>query len=117
MITKAFNKLDADHSGVLEVNDVKHFYNAKDHPDVKSGKKTEDEILIDFLETFDVHRSMSSGDANSKAGDGKVTLNEFMDYYSNVSASIDDDQYFQLMITNAWNLDDKKYGKAWAGEN
>ena len=40
-----------------------------------------------------------------------------MDYYSNVSASIDDDQYFQLMITNAWNLDDKKYGKAWAGEN
>ena len=46
---------------------------------------------------------MSSGDENSKAGDGKVTLmghlyggtlNEFMDYYSNVSASIDDDQYF-----------------------
>ena len=60
---------------------------------------------------------MSSGDDLSKAADGKVTLNEFMDYYSNVSASIDDDQYFQLMITNAWNLDDKKYGKAWAGEN
>jgi len=34
---------------------------------------------------------MSSGDENSKAGDGKVTLNEFCDYYSNVSASIDDD--------------------------
>jgi len=60
---------------------------------------------------------MSAGDSKSKANDGIVTLNEFMDYYSNVSASIDDDQYFQLMITNAWNLDDKKYGKAWAGEN
>jgi hypothetical protein len=60
---------------------------------------------------------MSSGDELSKAGDGKVTLNEFMDYYSNVSASIDDDQYFQLMITNAWNLDDKKSKTAWKGEN
>jgi len=62
LVTKAFNKLDADKSGTLEVNDVKQFYNAKNHPDVKSGKKTEDEILLDFLETFDVHRSMSSGD-------------------------------------------------------
>ena len=60
---------------------------------------------------------MSSGDEASKAGDGKVTLNEFCDYYSNVSASIDDDEYFKLMITNAWNLDNKKSGKAWAGEN
>ena len=76
------------------MSDIKSFYNAKNHPDVKSGKKTEDEILSDFLETFDVHRSMSAGDELSKAHDGKVTLNEFMDYYSNVSASIDDDQYF-----------------------
>ena len=60
---------------------------------------------------------MSSGDEASKANDGRVTLNEFCDYYSNVSASIDDDEYFKLMITNAWNLDNKKVGKAWAGEN
>lgn len=58
------------------------------------AKKTEDEVLIEFLETFDCHRSMSAGDSKSKANDGIVTLNEFMDYYSNVSASIDDDQYF-----------------------
>ena len=29
LIKLAFDKLDADHSGVLEVNDVKQFYNAK----------------------------------------------------------------------------------------
>ena len=49
-------------------------------------------------------------------GDKRVTLNEFMDFYSNVSASIDDDQYFELMIRNAWNLDNKKYGKAWGAD-
>ena len=30
---------------------------------------------------------------------------EFEDYYANVSAVVDDDSYFQLMIWNAWQLD------------
>jgi len=49
----------------------------------------------------------TKNDAASKQGDGEITLNEFFDYYSNVSASIDNDEYFQLMITNAWNLNNK----------
>ena len=49
LIRKAFDKLDADGNGTLEVSDVKHFYNAKNHPDVKSRNKTEDEVLDDFL--------------------------------------------------------------------
>jgi len=70
LILKAFNKLDADKSGFLEASDVKQFYNAKNHPDVKSGKKTEDDILTDFLETFEVHRSLSKADGSSKLRDG-----------------------------------------------
>lgn len=27
-----------------------------------------------------------------------------MEYYNNVSASIDNDQYFELMMINAWKL-------------
>jgi len=33
-----------------------------------------------------------------------VTMQEFVDYYGNISASIDDDDYFLLMIKNAWNI-------------
>lgn len=32
-------------------------YNAKSHPDVLSGKKTEDEILGEFLDTFEQHHA------------------------------------------------------------
>ena len=39
--------------------------------------------------------------------DGIVTLDEFIEYYTNISANIDNDAYFDLMITNAWNLDGK----------
>jgi len=42
-----------------------------------------------------------------------VTLQEFLDYYNNVSMSIDDDAYFEVMIRNAWNLDNRgPYKKA-----
>ena len=36
--------------------------------------------------------------------DGIVTLDEFIEYYRNVSPSIDRDEYFELMMRNAWHL-------------
>ena len=42
-----------------------------------------------------------------------MTLREFQDYYRQVGASIEDDAYFELMITNSWNLNDKQYSKGW----
>lgn len=33
-----------------------------------------------------------------------MTKDEFIEYYKNVSASIDDDDYFELMIRNAWHI-------------
>ena len=55
LVAKAFRKLDIDESGTIEVNDIKSLYNAKLHPDVKSGKKSEDEVLAEFLDTFEAH--------------------------------------------------------------
>lgn len=37
--------LDADHSGVVELNDISAKYNADKHPDVISGKRTKDDVL------------------------------------------------------------------------
>jgi len=46
-----------------------------------------------------------------------VTQAEFIEYYNNVSCSVDLDAYFELMITNAWNLDSKPAAKkAWGAE-
>jgi Ca2+-binding EF-hand superfamily protein len=52
---KAFNIMDKDRSGVLNLDDIKQTYHAKMHPDVKAGKKTEDDILLEFLDTFEMH--------------------------------------------------------------
>jgi hypothetical protein len=45
---------------------------------------------------------MSQWDTIKK--DGIVTPEEWEDYYKDVSASIDDDDYFELMIRNAWHI-------------
>ena len=52
-----------------------------------------------------------------KQKDSKITLEEFIEYYNNISMSIDDDEYFEVMMTNAYNLDNKpNYGKGWKGD-
>jgi len=69
---------------------------------------------MEFLETFEVHHNI----IESTAPDHIVTKAEFEEYYNNISASIDNDQYFELMINNAWKLNesDKTYNKGWKGE-
>ena len=109
---KAFQKIDKNGNGIIEIDDIKASYNAKQHPDVKSGKKTEEEILSEFLDTFELHHSIK----NPSSRDRKVDFNEFVEYYNNVGSSVDNDQYFELMITNAWNLNDKHYQKGWGAE-
>lgn len=107
--------MDSDKSGVLDINDIRQTYNAKQHPDVKSGKKTEDEILNEFLDTFEDHFCDMKGHADSR--DGKITIPEWLEYYNNVSMSIDNDEYFALMMNNTWNLDGKRVTKkGWGAE-
>jgi len=110
---RAFGIMDKDGSGILDLDDIRQSYNAKHHPDVKAGKKTEDEILYEFLDTFEAHHSDNKEDAR----DGRVSVDEWIEYYNNVSMSIDRDDYFELMMNNAWNLKgDKVTKKGWGGE-
>jgi hypothetical protein len=52
-----------------------------------------DELLNEWLSQWDTIKA-----------DGKVSLAEFEEFYKDVSASIDDDEYFEFVITSAWKL-------------
>jgi hypothetical protein len=60
------------------------------------------------LETFEAAHSMR----NNSAPDHIVTREEYDEYYNNVSASIDRDDYFIQMMNSAWNLDNSRVTKA-----
>ena len=73
---------------------------AERHPKYLSGKWTLDEVMQNFLDTFD--------SAEGEDKDGVVTQEEFLNYYAAISCTIEDDAYFDLMMRNAWGLPSKK---------
>lgn len=94
LVIRAFKKLDKTGDGVVTVEDLRGVYNVIKHPKFISGQWTEDQCLGEFLSSFD----------SPKNKDGIVTEEEFINYYSGLSASIDSDVYFDLMMRNAWKL-------------
>lgn len=115
LVEKAYKILDKNGNGIVDLEDIRGVYNATKHPDVIAGKKTEDQIMLEFLETFEMHHNI----LNNGQSDGQITLEEFIEYYTNISASIDNDEYFALMINNAWNISGKaeaykKHQKGWS---
>lgn len=58
IVAQAFAKFDRDGNGVVNIEDLKGRYNASQHPDVKTGKKTEEDVLFEFLDTFEQHYSL-----------------------------------------------------------
>mgnify|MGYP001945643401 CR=1 FL=1 len=108
LVKRAYKVLDRDGSGEVDYNDICQTYNASKHPAVIEGRKTERQVLNEFLATFEL--------ALSGKADGIVTEEEFLEYYTAVSASIDNDDYFEQMIDSAWNISGsaatyKKYAK------
>lgn len=95
IIEKCFQKMDKTGDGVVTVDDLKGVYNCKQHPKYMNGEMTEEQILKLFLNQFE---------KGSASIDGTVTKDEFRNYYAGVSASIDEDAYFDLMMRTAWKL-------------
>lgn len=116
LIEDAFAVMDVADNGVVNLNDLKKCYSVKGkslydplialthlnlpkffegNPDFENGLKTEDEILNTFLKTFEANAHI----------DGQLTKDEFIDYYSGVSASIDKDVHFGQMMRTAWGLE------------
>ena len=77
-------------------------------------KKNEEEVLAEFLDTFEYQFSLLN---DAKSRDGKITLEEFLDYYNNISMSIKDDDYFEEMMNSVYNLDKRRTNKkGWRGD-
>lgn len=74
-------------------------HNARKHPKYLSGEWTEEEVLRSFLDSMDT----------PGCPDGKVTKEEFLNYYAGVSATVEEDSYFDLLMRSCYDLQPKGY--------
>ena len=74
---------------------IKNFYKSKYHPDCQNKKFTENEIYNQFLFTFEIYLKINCI-GNS------INCDQFIDYYSGISPSINDDLYFSKIINGVW---------------
>ena len=93
LVHEVFKTLDVEQDGHIDMDDVSVLFNPTGHPDVRAGKRSEKEVLEEFLDTFNVRSRRR-----------KVSIAEFEDYYACLSAAIEDDNYFQLLMWNTWPL-------------
>jgi len=100
-IDMAYDLLDKNGDGSVTLADLEVAYDCNQHPQIISGEKSTDEVLYEFMAQWDTQKR-----------DGIVTRDEFRDYYKDVSASIDEDDYFELMMRNAWHISG---GEGWCG--
>ena len=77
---------------------VAYKQNAMRHPKYRNGSWTLEKVMQDFLNGFD----------SKDSPDGVVTRDEFIQYYAAVSATIDDDAYFEMCMRSAWGLPSRK---------
>lgn len=95
MVQRCFRVMDKDRSGVLDTHDLKDLWNASEHPDVVAGKKTEKQVLTEFIVNLE-------GTSGNK--DGRVTMDEFVGQYEELSTSIPNDDYFIEMLCSAYMI-------------
>merc|ERR1740138_1156872 len=93
LIQMAYKVLDKNGNGMVTIDDTAACYSSGHDPDVLAGRLHQDAALENFLAQYDTIDR-----------DGIVTMKEFTEYYRNISASIDNDDYFELMIRNAWHI-------------
>jgi len=61
-VERCFHLMDRNNSGSINSLDLKSTFCAVEHPDVISGKKTEDQVLREFLDQFESTSCNNDGD-------------------------------------------------------
>mmetsp|Transcript_5301 Transcript_5301/g.9728 ORF Transcript_5301/g.9728 Transcript_5301/m.9728 type:complete len:196 (+) Transcript_5301:1032-1619(+) len=94
LIDKAFLKFDRDGSGWIDSSELSGTFNARLHPKVARGEMTEAQAFAEFMGNF--------ADFNR---DGRITREEWNEYFAAVSSSVENDEHFVQLMKLTWRLE------------
>ena len=112
VLKQVFEKLDKDETGFITVGQLREGFNPKEHPLVRKGKRTEDEVLGDFIDILEYHFTLlnEKNEENLDVNEIKIDFDDFVDFYKTISICIEEDKYFEILVMSVWGI--KKEGRS-----
>ena len=108
IVERVFEQLDKEKRGRVPYDVIRESYNADKHPEVLDGKRTKQEVISRFIDLFEYHFNL----LNSNKKSDSASLEEFIDFYNYISIFIDNDKYFENLMSRVWGIGNpKNYGK------
>jgi Ca2+-binding EF-hand superfamily protein len=102
IIEKVFEYFNKDKNGKVSINEIKVLFNPRGHPDVINGKRSEGEILGEFLDNIESFKEYLENLYGNY--ENSFSLSDFVSFYNEVGIGIEDDKKFEFMMYNCWNL-------------
>mmetsp|Transcript_21582 Transcript_21582/g.15796 ORF Transcript_21582/g.15796 Transcript_21582/m.15796 type:complete len:184 (+) Transcript_21582:2415-2966(+) len=100
IVTKAFEKLDIHRKSSVAYQKIKDTFDGSKHPEVCNGKKSEEEVITQFLEIYEIHHNTF----NNYNRTDTVSFEEFKQFYRVISANYDDEHAFINMVKGVWGI-------------
>ncbi|KAG4069894.1 hypothetical protein HA402_009601 [Bradysia odoriphaga] len=94
IINRCFQTTDRNNDDIISIADLRRSYSVERHPLFENGDEDKQQIMARFLATFEEGDNLAA----------EITREEFLDYYAGISAMIDDDGYFDLLLREEYNL-------------
>ena len=105
LLNLAFEKISGGKDSI-NINLMRTKFYPGGHPDVIIGRRSEQEVLAEFLDNLDYHFNLLNQGKNVE--DDEISLQEFIEFYRYISAGIDTDGDFKKIINGVWGLERQK---------
>ena len=105
-VEQAFSNLDTNENDKVPLNLIKKVFKADKHPDVLNGLKKEEEIILEFLDCFNINYEILSLDSkinNDINSQRIIDFEIFANFYEYVSFIYPNDKEFENVVNSSWN--------------
>lgn len=100
-VETAFSVLDVNQNEKVDIDQLKMIYNPNNHPDVLSGKISDEEKLLEFHDCFEANFGLLANEGNDQGS--YVNFEIFANFYEYVAFIHEDDKEFEKIVYSTWN--------------
>ena len=97
IVFKVFSMFNTN---LLDVEMLKRVFDPSRHPDVAANKKNKDEVYGEFIDNIESYLEYKGKSYNGRT----MSIEEFVEYYTMLSVGIEEDAYFEYMMSNCWGM-------------